>query len=309
MDVDLKGISNITLIDLIFLSSFTFSILSSNKCRTQQIKNLSVNFLHCISNSNKARDWSRDITLNIKKRAVSINLYNFLIHCARAFVTHMTSHSTAFKDFTWVFTHTNRAWCSVCSWNTMRCILHVEVPTFNCSLHTLTLACRNTVNPLTYSKVSWTKTVSYWQKVFFCNWKFCKMTLRWQIVLYQVSYLRFLHFLGQNFSNTNLYSVNSIFLNGLDLSYLTSINLNDSAGCELTPLVPKMSHTNFVSQNTDSLWKSVDRFSWNNWEVLINLIFKRSKCLNLVCMTEFLWIYCFLVINSTFFCKVLVFET
>ena len=115
MDVDLKGISNITLIDLIFLSSFTFSILSSNKCRTQQIKNLSVNFLHCISNSNKARDWSRDITLNIKKRAVSINLYNFLIHCARAFVTHMTSHSTAFKDFTWVFTHTNRAWCSVCS--------------------------------------------------------------------------------------------------------------------------------------------------------------------------------------------------
>ena len=162
MDVDFEGISNVTLIDLIFLSSFTFSILTCNKSRTQQIKHLSVNFLHCISNSHQARDWSRNVALNIKKRPVSINLYNFLIHRARTFVTHMTSHSTPFKDFTWVFTHTNWTWCSVCSWNSMRCVLHVEVPTFNRTLHTLTFARWNAVDPLTYSKVSRTKTVSYW---------------------------------------------------------------------------------------------------------------------------------------------------
>ena len=82
--------------------------------------------------------------------------------------------------------------------------------------------------------------------------------------------------------------------------------MNDSTWCELTPFIPEMSHSNLVTQNANSLWKSVNWFSWNNWEVFIYLIFKRSKGFDLICMSKFLRINCFLVVDSTFLSQVLI---
>jgi len=67
-----------------------------------------------------------------------------------------------------------------------------------------------------------------------------------------MSYLWFIHLVGQHFTTTNLQSIVTILFYSLNLSHLASVDLNYSAWCEFSPFVPKMCHAHFVTNQTDS---------------------------------------------------------
>jgi hypothetical protein len=54
------------------------------------------------------------------------------------------------------------------------------------------------------------------------------------------------------FADTNLDGIDTIFFFGLYLCDLASIDLDDSAGSEFAPFVPKVSHPNFVAHQAYS---------------------------------------------------------
>ena len=79
------------------------------------------------------------------------------------------------------------------------------------------------------------------------------MLLRGEIVFKEVSSLRFPQVFQALFTATNLDSVAAVLLLCLDLCDLAPVDLNNSAGHQLTPLVPEMSHTDLVSDQTGPL--------------------------------------------------------
>jgi hypothetical protein len=61
---------------------------------------------------------------------------------------------------------------------------------------------------------------------------------------------------------------------GLDLSHLASIELNNSAGLQFTPLVPEVSHADLIAESTRAFRVTIDLSCLNERELLINFIFE-----------------------------------
>ena len=104
------------------------------------------------------------------------------------------------------------------------------------------------------------------------------MKLRWKSIFQIMSSLRLQNFLKLLLAHSYLYSINyitSTFL--LYLCNLTSINLDNRAWHEFSPLVPNMSHTNFNTKNSASFRISIDRFCWHDIKISINFFFKWLK--------------------------------
>lgn len=95
--------------------------------------------------------------------------------------------------------------------------------------------------------------------------------------------LRFLHSVRHLFANANLNGVDSILVLRLNLSYLAPIDLNYGARSEFTPLVPEVSHSHFVAHQADPLREPVYGRYGRDWEVFVDLVFKRFKSFRLVC--------------------------
>ncbi len=94
--------------------------------------------------------------------------------------------------------------------------------------------------------------------------------------------LRLLNSVRHFFANTDLNCIDTISFLGFNLRYLTPVDLNDSAGSEFAPFVPKVSHSNFVAHQTHALRKSADRRHRSYWVVFVNFIFKGAESLGLV---------------------------
>ena len=111
------------------------------------------------------------------------------------------------------------------------------------------------------------------------------MLLWWEVVFKEVSSLRFFQVLQALLTAPNLDSIAAVFLLSLDLSDLASVDLDNSAWYELTPLVPKMSHSDLVSDQASSLAFTILRGCLLNLVLAVDLIFKWHICFSLVWQT------------------------
>ena len=156
----------------------------------------------------------------------------------------------------------------------MRGILTAEVPSLHGSLITLTLGDCLYINKLADAEVTRTHSITYWQEVLRGDWEFSQVTLRWQVVLEEMTCLGLAQVFEAFLPTADLNRIDSVFFKGLYLSDLASVKLDDCARNDLTPFVPEMSHTNFVSDQTSTL--SITR-SWGcllDGELRVDLIFK-----------------------------------
>jgi hypothetical protein len=145
-----------------------------------------------------------------------------------------------------------------------------------------------------------TKTVTYWEKVLRSDREFGKVSFGRQVVFHKVSNLWFLHSVGKFLSTSNLNRVNSVFLLGLDLSYLTPVNLNNSARSQFSPLVPKVCASDLVPQYTDTLGVARDRLCRLHGKVFVDFLFKRLESLWLVRDTILFSLDSIFVVDATF---------
>ena len=129
----------------------------------------------------------------------------------------------------------------------MRRRLSREVPPFHNSLKSFTNGNCFHIHKLTYLEMPWTKHVSYRKEVFRSDCEFSHVLFRRQVVLEEVTSLRFFDFINSILSYTYLEGVYAmdLFLFGLD--NLASVYLNDCTGNHFSPFVPVMSHTNLVA--------------------------------------------------------------
>ena len=79
------------------------------------------------------------------------------------------------------------------------------------------------------------------------------MHLRWQVILQVVSNLGLVEPVHCLFSDADLHGIDSVLFHSLDLCDLASIKLDDRAWDHHAPLVPKVRHTDFNSQQSTSL--------------------------------------------------------
>ena len=103
------------------------------------------------------------------------------------------------------------------------------------------------------------------------------MSLGWQVEFKEMTSLRLFQVLHSLFADTNLNGIDSILLKSLDLSDLASINLKDGAWHDLTPLVPEVSHSNLVPEETYSSGIAIRGSSLLNLVLLIDFVLKACK--------------------------------
>jgi len=161
--------------------------------------------------------------------------------------------------------------------------LTTEVPTLHGTLITLTLGDGLNIYELPDTEVTGAQVVSNGEEVLWCNQELSQMPLGWQVVLEEVSSLRLLQVFQALLTTSDLDSVAAVFLKSLDLCDLASVDLDNSAWYELTPLVPEMSHSYLVSDQTSPLALTILRGSLLKLVLLVDLILKRHKCFSLVC--------------------------
>ena len=103
------------------------------------------------------------------------------------------------------------------------------------------------------------------------------MSLGWQVEFKEMTSLRLFQVLHSFFTNANLNRIDSILLKSLDLCDLASIDLKDSAGHDLTPLVPEVSHTHFISKESNSSGITISGSSLLKLELMIDFVLKACK--------------------------------
>lgn len=188
-----------------------------------------VNLLHCVTDSNKTADRTSDVASNVEQRPFSVNFDDHLVHDCGTHVTEMTCHLLASENFTRELTLTDGTSGSVGFTHTVTCVLHVEIPTFDCALEPLAFADRYRVDKLPNFKVSRAQIIPNRKQILFGHLKLSKVLFWWNIVFQQVSNLRLHHLMRRFVSTANLNRINAIFLFCLDLGNLTSVDLNHSA--------------------------------------------------------------------------------
>ena len=100
------------------------------------------------------------------------------------------------------------------------------------------------------------------------------MLLWWQVILQEMTCLRFLQVLESLFATSYLDRIDAILLHSLHLCHLASVQLNDSARNQLSPTIPKVSHAYLVPNCTAPLTVSVNGSRFLESELPIDLQFK-----------------------------------
>ena len=122
-------------------------------------------------------------------------------------------------------------------------------------------------------------------------------------MLQKVANLRLLHLPDLFFATTDLDRIGSVFLLSFNLRDLTAVKLDDCAGLQLSPFVPKMSAANFVTQSSDPHRVSGCFFSWLDLKLRINLFFKTLKGLHLVGNAILACIGYSIIVQTVLFCQ------
>jgi len=89
----------------------------------------------------------------------------------------------------------------------------------------------------------------------------------------------------------------------LNLGHLAAVQLYDGAGLEFAPFVPKVSHTDFVTEHAHPRWVPVDLFSWLNGELLVNLLFKWAPGSRIISDSEFARVRNLFIVKAALFRK------
>lgn len=103
------------------------------------------------------------------------------------------------------------------------------------------------------------------------------MPLGWQVEFKEMTSLRLFQVLHSFFPDTNLNGIDPVLLKSLDLSDLASINLKDGAWHDLTPFVPKMSHSHFIPEEPHSSGIAIRGSSLLELELIIDFVLKACK--------------------------------
>ena len=102
----------------------------------------------------------------------------------------------------------------------------------------------------------------------------------------------------EHFSDSDLDSVDSVFIKGLYLRNLDPINLYHSAGGQLAPLVPEVRHSDFVTNKADSFWQTVYWRRRLETEIFVDFIFKRFERFALICNAELFGTKNFIIVKT-----------
>jgi hypothetical protein len=129
----------------------------------------------------------------------------------------------------------------------MRCKLHREVPALDHTLCALSFACGLHIDELANLEMSRSEAVPDGQKVLRTDFELCQVSLSRQVVLHEVANLWLFHLFSVLFSAADLNSIESVLLLHFDLNDLAPINLDNRAGNDGSPLVPKMRHSDFIA--------------------------------------------------------------
>jgi hypothetical protein len=113
-----------------------------------------------------------------------------------------------------------------------------------------------------------------------------------------VANLGFFHFMREHFSDSDLDSVDSVFIEGLNLRNLNPIDLYHSAGGQFAPLVPEVRHSNLVTNKADSLRQTVYWRRRLETEIFVDFIFKRFESFALVGNAELLGTKNFIIVKT-----------
>lgn len=122
------------------------------------------------------------------------------------------------------------------------------------------------------------QVVAHRQEVLRAHRELTQVVLRGQIILQEMARKWLCQVLHSLFATAHLHCVDSVLLLGLDLRYLASVDLDDCAGHVLPPLVPIVSHSNFVADQSTSCASSSSWGSFHKTEISINFIFKAREC-------------------------------
>lgn len=264
-----------------------------------QIPHLCLDLLYSISHLHEGRGCSWNIALDVKKGAISVDLDDSLAQHGSGVVTEATRHFLSFEDLSRELGVTDGTRKSMSFTVTMRVLLRSEVPLFNCTLETFTLGDRLYIDKLANLEVTRSQTVANRQEVLRGHLEFTEVSLRGQVVLEQVADLRFLHLGDVLLADTDLDSIDAVFLLCFDLRDLAPVKLHNSAGSQLSPLVPNVSHTDLVAHNSASLAQSVSWFTGCHGELGIDFLFETLESLDVVLYTVFLRLDHCLVVNSS----------
>lgn len=128
--------------------------------------------------------------------------------------------------------------------------------------------------------------------------KFSQVFLCGQIVFQKVTNLRLLHFVSFLFTHTNLDSIFTIFLLGLNLSDLAPIDLDNSAGLKFAPLVPKLGAAHFVAHQAHSFRLARGFLRRGDVELGVYLILERLKSVHFFFVAVRLSIYQSFVVHT-----------
>jgi len=128
----------------------------------------------------------------------------------------------------------------------MGCVIHREVKPLDGTLRSLSFRNSLHVDTLSKSEVPRSKAVSDREEILRGHFEFDHVSFCREVVLHKVTGLWFLYLVGVLLANTHLDSVDAVVLEGLYLGDLATVDLDNSAGSQLTPLVPEMSHADFI---------------------------------------------------------------
>ena len=94
---------------------------------------------------------------------------------------------------------------------------------------------------------------------------------------------------------------------GLDLDHLASVELDDCASMQHSPLVPEVGAANLVTESADSLRVSIGRLCGFNGKLRVDFFFEALERVHLVRKAVFACLCYFGVIKPSFFgqCQVL----
>jgi len=125
-------------------------------------------------------------------------------------------------------------------------VIHREVKPLDGTLRSLSFRNSLHIDTLSQTKVSRSKAVSDREEILRGHFELDHVSFCWQVVLHKMSSLRFLYLVGVLLANTHLDSVDAVVFERLYLGDLATVDLDNSAGSQLTPLVPEMSHPDFI---------------------------------------------------------------
>jgi len=128
----------------------------------------------------------------------------------------------------------------------MGCVIHREVKPLDGTLRSLSFRNSLHIDTLSQTKVSRSQAVSDREEILRGHFELDHVSFCWQVVLHKMSSLRFLYLVGVLLAYTDLDSVDAVVFEGLYLGDLATVDLDNSAGSQLTPLVPEMSHADFI---------------------------------------------------------------